>query len=114
MWRRAGSGILTLVLALCAWAFISGAIGLADAIPCGEASPAVKSLTTGKDLECFEGTDWQRKASVALWAASGVALAAAALAAFGFAIGGRWGRPLARLIMGALALAAVAVIVAIV
>ena len=94
MWRRVGVGILMVVLALSAWAFAAGAIALADALLCAEANPTVESLTTGEDLECFDGSNAQRIAAAVLWAVSALVLAAAALAALAFssagATGGSW------------------------
>jgi hypothetical protein len=111
VWQRAGGGILALVLGLLAWAFVAGAVDLADARICGDAAATVESLLDGGELECYDGSGVQRTAGVVIGVAAGVGLAAAAVVAFMFAVTGRRRSLLARLTVAAVALALLAIVV---
>jgi hypothetical protein len=111
VWRRVGGGILALVLAFLAWAWIAAAVDLGGSSLCSEATPTVASLGDGEDLECFDGSAGQRIAAVVLGAAAGLALALAALAALAFALTGRRGRLFTRLLIAAGVLVAIAILV---
>jgi hypothetical protein len=114
VWRRVGGGILAVVLGLLAWAFVAGAFGLADTEVCGKRVVSVESLFRGEELQCFDGSELQRKAGVALGLIAAVVLAAAALTALTFTIGRRRGPLLARLIAVAALLVAITALVVLV
>ena len=111
MWQRAGGGILAIVLVLLSWAFVVGAVELADSKICADAPVTVEALVEGEELECYDGSGAQRTAGIVLGIVSGVVLAAAGLVALAFAITRGRRRLLARLTAVALVLTLVTILV---
>ena len=105
---RAGAVVLALVLAFASAVMIAVMVDIGDSPTCADVASG--EATLGDDLECFEGSSFQKTIALVLGWPGGALLGVATLLALAFAIRGRGGRLLGQVAGAGVALSVLSIV----